>query len=267
MTKTVPSPRDAKAGRAAADDRLLRLTAILKRLNDGGDPAAASEEAREFLASVSPTDLARAEQALLDDGWTPHELRHLCAIHLQVAGDQRQAMKGKLAPGHILRTMLEEHEVILGVVDELAAVSRAIQAMDRYDGRRGELAGLVRVARQLAATDGHHRREEEVLFLELERWGISAPGRILGTQHAELRTYTRALLEMAEGVGHMDFDEFKNRLNVTTALISVTLRDHILTEDNILYPTALEVIDDEQVWDRMNEASYRIGAGSLASEA
>jgi DUF438 domain-containing protein len=37
------------------------------------------------------------------------------------------------------------------------------------------------------------------------------------------------------------------------------LRDHIFKENNVLYPAALEVIEDESVWTRLKQECDKIG--------
>ena len=39
----------------------------------------------------------------------------------------------------------------------------------------------------------------------------------------------------------------------------MTLRDHIFKENNILYPTALEVIKENSVWKKMKDDCDKIG--------
>ncbi|MFQ5808969.1 MAG: DUF438 domain-containing protein, partial [Armatimonadota bacterium] len=113
--KTMPHC-EGEGAEDEADGKVATLTEILKRLNEGEDPAAARQEAREFLASVSPTDLSRAEQELMNGGMAPEELRHLCAIHLEIVGEQATRMAADLGGGHVIHTMVGEHEAILSLL-------------------------------------------------------------------------------------------------------------------------------------------------------
>jgi len=264
--KERPSSCDQKGGADEADDRVAKLTGILKRLNEGADPLETRREAREFLASVSPADLCRAEQQLMTAGMGPEELRHLCAIHLEMVDQQTGRMLAELDPGHVIHTMVGEHETMLGFLDDLAGLNRAIQHMDSHDDGAADLGRLRHLARQFLETEPHHRREEEVLFPELERRGIFAPCQIIRTEHEELRARKQELMHLAEGVGQMDFSEFKTRLDVAANMLVLTLRDHIINENGILYPTALELIQDERVWDRMKAECYSIGDCCFATE-
>jgi len=55
------------------------------------------------------------------------------------------------------------------------------------------------------------------------------------------------------------FNEFKKSLNSTSRFIVSSLRDHIFKENNILYPTALDVIKENKVWNKMKTECDKIG--------
>jgi DUF438 domain-containing protein len=239
--------------------KVEQLTTILKRLNEGEDPARVREEARAFLATIDPADLSIAEQQLLEAGLSKEDLRGLCSVHMELLSGQPAGVKNALPPGHVVHTLVSEHEMILAFLDELTAVNEAIQVMAKYDGEREEFGKLHHIAEHLVEAEAHHQREEEVLFPELERRGVTGPPQIMRLEHQELRARKKALKALAEGVAQMDFGEFKGRLDDAAGYIVPTLRDHIFKEDHILYPTALKVIDDPAVWKRLKQECDRIG--------
>ena len=80
-------------------DKVERLVELLKRLNAGEDPERVKKEAQEFLAEISPAELASAEQKLVEAGLAPEELRHLCSAHLEMLEDKLEGIKANLKPG------------------------------------------------------------------------------------------------------------------------------------------------------------------------
>jgi len=238
---------------------LDQLTQIIGRLNAGEDPERVREEAREFLATVSPEDLTFAEHELVSAGLAPEDLRHLCSIHMGMLEGEAEKLKSQLQPGHVIHTMIAEHEIILGFLDELDAVNRSIQSMERYEPGREEFVKLRHVAEHLVGAESHHQREEEVLFPEVERRGVFGPPQVMRMEHEELRARKQEIRQLAERVGAMDFGAFKSRLNAASKFIVLTLRDHIFKENNILYPAAVQVIRDAEQWQRMKAACDAIG--------
>lgn len=237
-----------------------QLTTILQRLNAGEDPARVRKEAQALLSTLNPADLALAEQKLIEAGLAPEELRRLCAIHMEMLGGELATIKAQVSPGHIIHTLVSEHDAILGFLESLERLNTAIQQMERYDGSRGEFAELAHIADHLVETESHHRREEEVLFPELERRGVTGPTRIMRLEHDSLRPLKRDLQQLAKTVSQENFAAFQNDLGRIAGLLVPTLRDHIFKENTILYPTALQVIGaDSPVWEQMKQEADRIG--------
>jgi DUF438 domain-containing protein len=235
------------------------LTSLLKRLNSGEDPALVREEAKNFLATINAADLSIAEQQLVEAGLEPEDLRHLCSVHMEMLSGELDRMKASLPEGHVIHTLVCEHDMILGFLDKLDETNNSIQKMASYDAKREEFWTLKHIAEHLVGAEPHHAREEEVLFPELESRGVSGPPQVMRLEHKDLRRYKHDLEELAESAGEADFTQFKKKLDATAKFIVLTLRDHIFKENNILYPTALQVISDTAAWDRLKKDCDKIG--------
>ena len=241
-------------------EKIDKLTDVLKRLNAGERPDSVKHEAMEFLASVDPTELSIAEQKLIEAGLAPEDLRHLCSIHMEMLKGELEKIKGNLEPGHVIHTLIEEHDMILEFLDKLEEVNNEIQKMSQYSSNDTEIfTKLADIAKHLVHAEPHHQREEQVLFPEVENRGVTGPTRIMVMEHVDLRRYKHDIQELAEKVEQMDFTEFKNKLNASAKLLILTLRDHIFKENNILYPTALDVINDVEAWIKLKKECDKIG--------
>lgn len=237
--------------------KIDQLTDLLKRLNSGEDPERVKQDAREFLATIDPQDLAFAEQQLLEAGLAPEDLRNLCAAHIEALGDTVNRMKESLPSGHVIHTMMQEHDKILGFLDELEVLNQTIQKQESpasVDFKR-----LEHIASHLVGAEPHHQREEQVLFPELEKRGLFGPPSVMRMEHEDLRQRKEALKELAVNGEQMNFKEFKKKLDAVAKFLILTLRDHIFKENNILYPAALQVIPQAEVWQQMKQECDRIG--------
>jgi DUF438 domain-containing protein len=240
-------------------EKVQELTKILKRLNSGEDPAEVKEQAKEFLATIDAKDLSVAEQNLIDEGLSAGDMQRLCTIHMELLKDQVEKMISQLPPGHVVSTLVSEHESILCFLDTLETVNKAVQKMDGFDSERDEFRKLANIAEHLVAAELHHQREEEILFPELESRGINGPPMIMRAEHTQLRQYKQQLKQLSENAAHLDFDELKQRLDKIVEFIVPTLREHIFKENNILYPAALQVIEDESIWENLKAECDKIG--------
>lgn len=240
-------------------DKIEKLTEILKKLNSGENPAQVREEAREFLASIDAKDLSFAEQKLLEAGLSFEDLKHLCSIHLEIVKDEVEKLKKSLNPGHVIHTLICEHEMILEFLDKLEETNHSIQNMEKYIPGKEEFRRLAYFAEHLIHAEPHHQREEDVLFPKLEENGLYGPPSIMRLEHEDLRRRKKEIMELAENAGKMDFNDFKKKLDAAVKFIVPTLRDHIFKENNILYPAAVRLISDEKTWEQMKKDCDNIG--------
>ncbi|WP_032123424.1 DUF438 domain-containing protein [Clostridium amazonitimonense] len=241
------------------NERIESLTKVLKKLNTQGITAEVREEAIEIVKNINPIELSIAEQNLIEEGMDPKDLRHLCDIHMEVLKDELNKIKRKIKPGHVLYTMIAEHDEILGFLTGLEELNMGIQSMDNYDPKNEKFKDLIALANNILDAEKHHQREEDVLFVEMEKRKITGPTRIMKMEHEDLRAKKRELKKLATSVEHLNFDNFKERLDEIAKYIIFNLRDHIFKENYILYPSALEVIIEESVWDNMKERCDGIG--------
>jgi hypothetical protein len=249
-------------GKGSLDPRTLekidRLTEVLKRLNQGEDPYLLKREMKDFLTSINPAVLSIAEQKILEAGLPAESLRHLCTTHMEILADELQKTKSGLKPGHVIHTMMAEHEKILGFLDELEHLNQKVWKMPDYSSEKGEVKLLLHIASHLIDAEPHHKREEEVIFPRLESKGLSGPPHIMRLEHEELRKWKKDLKNIADNAAQLEFDAFKKRLKLAAEFLTLKLRDHIYKENNILYPTALEMISEEE-WIEMKIDCDKIG--------
>ena len=241
------------------EDRIKDLTAILKKLNSEGVTEATRTEALNIVASIDPIELSIAEQRLIENGMEPQELRNLCDIHMEVLSDELVKLRKKIEPGHMLDTLIIEHEKIKEFLTELEALNLDIQRLNNYSENPDLFIKLGELADNILSAEKHHKREEDVLFPELEKRNITGPTRIMRMEHDDLRERKRLLKEAANEAETMNFNECRKKIDELTKYIVFNLRDHIYKENYILYPTALDAIKDNTLWVKMKNKSDEIG--------
>lgn len=245
--------------REVKEDKIKELTELLRKLNTEGITEELKEKGLKLVKSISPLELSMAEQSLVEDGMDPSELRHLCDIHMMVLKDELEKLRSNISKGHLLYTLVEEHTVILEVLKELEEVTNVILSIDKYDKSKQEFKKITELANKILDAEPHHKREEDVLFIELEKRGITGPTRIMKMEHEDLRAKKRKLKELSESVDKIDFGAYKSSLEKVSKAICFELKDHIFKENYILYPTALETINDDGLWNDMKLKCDEVG--------
>lgn len=247
-------------------EKIKELTIVLRKLNKEGLTEDLKEEGLKLVKSISPLELSIAEQSLIEEGMNPSELRDLCEIHMMVLKGELEKLQSNISKGHVLYTLIEEHELILSFLRELDKVTKTILSINKYDKNREEFGRVTELIINILDAEPHHKREEDVLFPELETRGITGPTRIMRLEHDDLRKKKKELKKLSESVSTLDFEEYKEELKRLSNDICFELKDHIFKENYILYPTALESIDSDDKWANMKNECDNIGYCSFTPE-
>jgi DUF438 domain-containing protein len=183
---------------------------------------------------------------------------HTYSSHTIFFGADVGRLKESLEPGHVIHTMICEHEKILELLEEIAQASREISRLERFPSDGSVLEQLRRATALLIGAEPHHKREEDVLFPELERQGVFGPPLMMREEHKELRSMKARLGDLAGSVSEKNFQQFKGQLEPVSRRLVTFLQDHIEKENHVLYPMAVQVISAEE-WAQMRLECDRIG--------
>ncbi|NLP33794.1 MAG: DUF438 domain-containing protein [Clostridiales bacterium] len=241
------------------DKKVEQLANLLNRLNQGNITDELRQEALQIVSNIDPVELSLAEQKLIQDGMNPEDLRNLCDVHMEVLSDELDKVKNNIDEGHVIDTLINEHEKLKEFLTNLEDINSAIQLMKSKEENTDIFKRLVETSTLIIDAENHHLREENVLFPELEKRGITGPTRIMRMEHDELRLRKKTLKDAALNVETMDFKEFKSVVDEAAKYIIFNLRDHIYKENHILYPTAIERIEGAEIWKDMKERCDKVG--------
>jgi len=247
--------------------KIEKLTQVLQKLNKEGVTEDLRKEALDIVSNISPVELSIAEQNLIEKGMKPQDLRHLCDIHMEVLKGELDKIKTKIEPGHVVYTLIAEHDKILEFLTQLEEINSKIQKTENYANSLQEIDKLKIVIFNILDAENHHQREEKVLFTEMELREITGPTRIMRMEHEDLKVKKEFLKRLAEDASQSDFNEFKEKVDESAKYIIFNMRDHIFKENYILYPTAIESIQGKEIWSDMKRRCDDIGYCGFTPEA
>jgi hypothetical protein len=246
--------------------KIEKLTQVLQKLNQEGVTEPLRKEALDIVSNISPVELSIAEQNLIEKGMKPQDLRHLCDIHMEVLKDELDKIKTKIEPGHVVYTLIAEHDKILEFLTQLEEVNSKIQKAEKYINNLEEIKELKTIIFNILDAENHHQREEKVLFTEMESREITGPTRIMRMEHEDLKTRKEFLKKTAEEATELNYNEFKEKVDESAKYIIFNMRDHIFKENYILYPTAIESIQGKDIWNDMKRRCDEIGYCGFTTE-
>jgi PAS domain S-box-containing protein len=248
------------------------LKELIEKLHTGAKPDEIKERFKEILKDVSPTEIAQVEEELIKEGMPKEEIQKLCDIHLTVFKESLEKEKTLASPGHPVHILMEEHKILLGFADEFREVAKEIMVEKDSDSTEEKMSKLGHIeahiekmkhlgdlAEHFKESESHYLREENVLFPYLEKHGITQPPAIMWMEHDKIREIKKIIYKLLDTHDSMVFQDFANQLEEAAMSLAEMLSSHFYKENNILFPTALKVIGENEWRDirhQFDEISY-----------
>ncbi|MFQ6607643.1 MAG: hemerythrin domain-containing protein [Fidelibacterota bacterium] len=164
-----------------------------------------------------------------------------------------------LPHGHALKILAEEHIIILSYLNRLEELANSLDPYHPLSEQYDILKEMKELAQTMHDVESHHKREEEILFPEIEKRGILGPPNVMRSEHETLQLYKEGLISSANAAIEENWNEMLGKMGFYARGIARILRTHIKKENEVLYPAALKVIDDPSTWSTMKEESDKIG--------
>ena len=229
-----------------AEDRKEVLKGLLKKLHEGADPEQVKEEFKRTLGDVPPAEIAAVEEELIEEGMSREEIQRFCDVHLAVLKESLDKENSLAPEGHPINILMEEHRMLLKFADELKGIVAEIKMGSDFAVASGQIGRLDDIAHNFRDSDSHYVREENVLFPSLEKHGITQPPAIMWMEHDKIRDIKKRLYGLMVRRGSMAFQDFAKQLDEVALALAEILSSHFYKENNILFPTALQVIGENE---------------------
>jgi PAS domain S-box-containing protein len=234
------------------------LKEMIRKLHEGADPEELKEEFKEAVKDTTPADIARAEQELIEEGMEKEEITRLCDVHLAVFKESLEEEKVLAPPGHPINTLMEEHKMMLFFAGELKNNSDEIGASEDFDSVSDNMKHLDHIVEHLKESEKHYLREENVLFPYLEKHGITQPPAIMWSEHDKIREIKKGLYQLYDSHKEMAFRDFATQLDSIACTLTEMFSSHFHKENNILFPTGLQVIEEAE-WTDISKQFDEVG--------
>ena len=228
------------------NDRAKRqevLKRLIRQLHEGRTVDEVKEEFATLLRDVGAEEIAELEQALIDEGLPEMEVKRLCDVHVAVFRESLDVQaRPETIPGHPVHTFRAENEAAARVLDALREALQALKATPGEDQFAQARARL----QELREYEKHYLRKENILFPYLERHGFTGPSSVMWAIHDDVRAGWKTLDGLlAAGPGD-DPVAFNARLDEVFEPLSTAIREMFYKEENILFPTALEKLSEDE---------------------
>jgi len=230
------------------------LKELIMELHNGKPIEDVKARFEKLIEGVSAAEISQMEQSLIMEGMPVSEVQRLCDVHAAVFKGSIEEIHREIAPeekeGHPVHTFKSENREIEKLLNE--RIKPGIEAFKNSDSKDNILK-LLEDINLLWDIDKHYSRKENLLFPYLEKYGITAPPKVMWGVDDEIRAGVKdarkALIDYAG-----DRDETVQKLEEVVNKIS----EMIFKEENILFPMALETLTEDE-WLTIADESEEIG--------
>lgn len=127
-----------------------------------------------------------------------------------------------------------------------------------YTDGKEQIEFLEHIAQHFKDSEKHYLREENVLFPYLEKHGITQPPAVMWSEHNKIRELKKNFYSIIGNKENYNFSDFIQNLESAGLSINEMLTSHFYKEDNILFPTSMNVINERE-WQEIKKEFDEIG--------
>ena len=253
MTNPIRQGKHRTSGAEAPSDeeRLEVLKGIIRDLHAGVDMEILRDRFARLCEHVSPKEIAEMEQSLIDDGLPEAEVKRLCDVHVEVFKQSLDTQETPTTPaGHPIHNFMAENRATENLLEEIDGIIGELGRHPTSEVVEAHRETLVDLVARLSEIEKHYLRMENQLFPILEAKGMSGPSQVMWAVHDDIRAALKVAREQASAGDP--------RISLTLEELSITIRDMIYKEENILYPISLEALTHKD-WLRVKDGEADIG--------
>jgi DUF438 domain-containing protein len=247
------APPEAAAGAISdPEEKQAALKEIIKALHAGEDMAVLKQRFGQLIDGIEASEIARMEQALMDEGLPAEEIKRLCDVHVEIFKAALEEQDRPEPPlGHPIHTFMKENRASEKIMSETSMLLGRIGSPPRPEAFKENRGALQALVERLSEIDTHYTRKENQLFPMLEAHHFTGPSQVMWSIHDDIRA---GLKQAREAIGQLDAERALTSLKEAIQAI----RDMIYKEEHILYPASLDMLTDQE-WVKVKEGEADIG--------
>lgn len=231
------------------EHRKKALKSIIAQLHEGKSIDEVKGLFEKEFENVSANEISAAEQALISEGVEVGEIQKLCDVHAAVfkgsIEDIHKETDQTKLPGHPIYILKKENRIIETWIE------KEIRPFLNASGN--SYKQLIEGMNRLSKIDIHYSKKENLFFPYMEKYGITAPPKVMWGVDDEIRGMIKNSISNLVMVGIVT-DETK--LLIESA-IEKTL-EMIYKEENIMLPMLIDALTQED-WKVIANESKEIG--------
>lgn len=229
------------------------LKEIIKELHNGKAVDDVKAQFAELIKGISTAEISEMEGALIAEGMPVEEIQRLCDVHAEVfkgsIEEIHRPQKPEEVPGHPIHTFIKENKAVGELIEDIQADIDAYKS----DASKKNAKKIFNSFEMLWEIDKHYLRKENLLFPYMEKYGITAPPKVMWGVDDEIREELKEVLELLKSES-----KDKDKLIKKAEAVLVRVNEMIYKEENILFPLVLDTLSEDE-WVKIQQESKEFG--------
>lgn len=248
------------------EERQKILKELIQQLHDGKTVAEVKDQFKKLMDGIGSTELSEMEHKLIEEGMPVEEVKRLCDVHVQVFRESLdENVKPETIPGHPVNTFIRENRAIENVIANTQPILRQIAETKGGADISALLEQWRAKHKDLMEVITHFTRQENVLFPFLEKRGITGPSSVMWGIHDDIRAGLKKVRDLIDKAETAAAPDLVQKIENLVQPLFHTIKELFYKEENIMYPTALEVLS-EQDWAKIYRQSDEVGYTMIIPE-
>lgn len=233
--------------------RSKKLKELILKLHEGVSEEEVKKEFKEHFDGVSSKEISQMENDLMSEGIDTQQIMRLCNVHASLfrgSVDEIHSMSlDEQQVGHPVRVLKDENYAI----KQLLASMR--EKVDNYSIENK--SSLLNDFQLLWDIDKHYLRKENSFFPLMEKYGHTAPPKVMWGVDDEIRELIKQTKQLIQQ--DLPFVESFNEMEYE-------ILEMIVKEEEILIPLVMDIFTEDE-WLQIAEDSIEIGYTLVSPEA
>lgn len=230
------------------------LRELIAELHNGKGVDEVKPKFEKLIQGISVKEISEMEQALIMEGMPVEEIQKLCDVHAAVfkgsIEEIHRSEKPEEVSGHPVHTFKLENRGLETLINE--KIKPHLESF-KSSGEKKNVKVLLDDVNLLWEIDNHYSRKENLLFPYMEKYGITAPPKVMWGVDDEIRDAIKEARKLLQNYT-TNKDEVIQKIDETIDRVI----EMIFKEENILFPMVLETLSEDE-WVKITEESSEIG--------
>jgi len=226
--------------------RVELMKSLIRQLHQGMAEDRVRMQLETLLDEADYNDVFVMEVQLIQEGIPAEVVQDLCDTHTRVLKKHLDLQETpQTIPGHPVHTFVEENRELTKVTAQIRHLMSLIAEKPAEEDVSEQMGEIHQLLNNLMDVEKHYQRKENLLFPYFEKNNLPGPPAVMWGKHDEVRELLKTTLEGFQQVKSFSAGEAAAFNQFSVSMVVDAIDEMIYKEENILLPTALDILSEE----------------------